>query len=490
MNDQATLTRRDTLLTTAAVAAASALSVGVVIAPSALSAQSSSVAPTTFSPQDLARQAFERRAVEAAIWGMPLVGFDAMRQAFLRDAGAKYNDIVYMSKQADWKFQVTTPNASSWYVYIATNTVNGPQVIDIPRAEGAGLFGSLNDAWQAPLADVGPAGEDKGMGGKYLVLPPGYKDPLPDGYIPLRFNTYNGYSILRAIPVTTADADVAKALDLVKKLRVYSLAQANNPPPQRYIDMAGKLFDAVPIFDATFYHSLARIVNDEPVQERDLAVMGQLQSVGIEKGKEFKPDAATREILKRSVAEAHAGFMHSVTSLPTFAEGSNWTLPVNPLGPETDFSFERNGRIELDLRAEMFFFGCAPPKKLGAATFYLLGSKDASAALLEGDKTYRLRVPPNVPARQFWAVTVYDLETAAFIREAPKLEVNSYQKLEKNADGSVDVFFGPKAPDGKTSNWVYTAPGKLWMSLFRFYGPEKPLYEKTWKLPDIERVSS
>src|SRR6478609_2212537 len=121
---------------------------------------------------DATTRTIHRRAVEAAIWGMPIVAFDAMRQAFLRDAGANYNDIVYWSKQADWKFQVTTPNASTWYVYIAINLKNGPVVLEIPPADGAGLFGSMNDAWQTPRIDVGPRGADGGKGGKYLLLPP------------------------------------------------------------------------------------------------------------------------------------------------------------------------------------------------------------------------------------------------------------------------------------------------------------------------------
>jgi hypothetical protein len=440
------------------------------------------------SSNDLMLRSVERRAVEAAIWGMPIVAFDAMRQAFLRDAGAKYNDIVYWSKQADWRLQFTTPNASSWYVYIAINTKEGPVVLDVPAATGAGLFGSMNDAWQIPQADVGPAGEDQGKGGKYLLLPPDHKTAVPAGYIPVRFNTYNGYSILRAIPVTTAAADVAKALDLVKKTRVYSLAQAADPPAQRHIDMAGKLFDGIPPFDDRFYESLALIVNDEPVQTRDLVAMGQLRSIGIEKGKAFNPDAATREILKQAVAQAHAGFMQFMTSLPSFAPGSRWASPATPVGPETGYTFESAGRLEIDDRAALFFFGCAPAKRPGAATFYLVGSKDAHAAPLQGDQTYRLRVPPNVPAKQFWAVTVYDLATAGFIRDAPRVELNSYQQMQRNADSSVDVFFGPAAPAGKEANWIYTAPGKRWVSLFRLYGPEKALFEKTWRLPDIEAV--
>src|SRR5262245_33092894 len=132
-----------------------------------------------FSADELAKRAVERRAVEAAIWGMPIVAFDAMRQAFLRDAVAQYNDIVYWSKQADWRFQVTTPNASSWYVYVAINTQNGPVVLEIPPAEGAGLFGSMNDAWQIPRSDVGPNGADQERAASICCCPPGTRKRFP-----------------------------------------------------------------------------------------------------------------------------------------------------------------------------------------------------------------------------------------------------------------------------------------------------------------------
>ena len=448
---------------------------------------------TTESPlhsADVAERTVARRAVEAAIWGMPIVSVDAMRQGFLRDAGGTYNDIVYLSKQADWQFQITTPNASSWYVYIPINTKDGPVVIDVPAAEGAGLFGSLNDAWQVAQADVGPTGEDEGKGGTYLVLPPGYEESVPAGYLPVRFETYNGYSFLRAIPVTTSPEDVAKALDLVKKVRVYRLAQAANPPPQRHIDMAGKLLDGIARFDDTFYDSLARMVDEEPVLKRDFVAMGQLRSIGIEKGKPFKPDAATREILKSAIIEARAGFIQSMMALPSFWPGLQWALPASHLGLETGHTFETADRLAVDERAQLFFLGCAPAKKPGAATFYLAALKDAKGAPLEGDKTYRLRVPPHVPVKQFWATTVYDLETAAFVRDSPRVELNSYdQKMKRNQDESVDVYFGSTAPADKEANWLYTAPGKPWVALFRFYGPEKAVFEKTWELPDIEAAS-
>src|SRR5262249_4609863 len=149
--------------------------------------------------------------------GMPIVSVDAMREAFFRDAGANYNDIVFWSKPSDWMTQLTTPNASSLYVYFNFNIKNGPVVLDLPATVGAGLFGTLLDAWQVPLVDVGHKGEDEGEGGKYLLLPPDFKGTLPEGYILVQASTYNGYALLRAIPASGSEEDRAKAIELIKK---------------------------------------------------------------------------------------------------------------------------------------------------------------------------------------------------------------------------------------------------------------------------------
>jgi hypothetical protein len=444
-------------------------------------------ADTSFSAGLLARRTLERRAVEAAIWGLPLVSVDAMRQAFLRDARAKYSDIAFLSRQADWHFQVAAPNASSLYVYIPLWLKPGPVVIDLPPAIGAGLFGNINDAWQAPEADVGPTGEDGGKGGKYLVLPPDHEEALPAGCIPLRMRTFNAYSFLRAIPRTTAPDDVARALELVNRIRVYPLAQAGNPPRQRFVDIAGRTFDGVAPFDDSFYDGLARIVGEEPALERDALAMSFLRSIGIERGRLFQPDAATRAVLREAILEARAALVQATRELERWWPGSRWALPAHAVAPETRFTFEKDGRLDIDARAQLFFLGFGPARRPGAATFYVGATQDALGAPLDGSRTYRLRVPPAVPARQFWAVTVYDLDTGAFVREAPRVELNSYdQEVERDVDGAVEVWFGPQPPAGREANWIATAPGKPWIARFRFYAPEKALFDRSWVLPDIE----
>jgi hypothetical protein len=441
-----------------------------------------------YTPQELAHRTLQRRAVDAAIWGMPIVSVAAMRQSYFRDANAEYDDILFWSKPADWRFQFTTPNASSRYVYFNFNLKGGPIVIDVPAAVGAGLFGSILDAWQVPLADVGPEGEDHGKGAKYLLVPPGYTKKAPSGYIALPSETFNGYALLRAVPATSSDADVAKALALVKKLRVHPLAAAADPPEQRYIDVSGQLLDGVVHFDAGFYDVLAGMIDEEPVATRDLVAMELLRSLGIEKGAPFEPDAATRDALTKAAAEVHEMFMQAATIGDRFWPGSRWIVSAK-VGAKTGFSFQTTDRLDFDERGLIYFLGFAPPKKLGAATVYVGGVHDAAGEPLQGDRTYRLHVPPNVPVKQFWSVTVYDLDTACFFPEAPRVSLDSYdRKAVKNPDGSLDVYFGPTAPPGKDTNWIFTPADKRWFTFFRFYGPGPAVLDKTWTLGDIERM--
>ena len=438
---------------------------------------------------DLLQRTIERRSVEAVIWGMPIVSMGAMRQAFFRDARAEYGDIVYWSKPSDWRFQTTTPNASTRYVYFNFNTKDAPVVLDVPPTIGAGLFGSLLDAWQTPLMDVGPEGEDQGRGGKYLLLPPDFKGEAPPNYVVVRSETYNGYALLRAIPASSSPSDVGKAIELVKKLRIYPLAMASNPPEQRHIDMADKLFDGIVPYDDTFFDGLTRMLNEEPVQTRDLVAMAQLRSLGIDKGQPFNPDDQTRGILKKAVDEAHEGFREACMKVRPYWAGSQWGLHTLA-GPRTGFSFRTANEYDIDERGLVYYLAYAPPKRFGAATFYLAGVRDGRGQPLTGGNSYRLHVPADVPAKQYWSVTVYDLASASFILESPSLGVDSYnQMLQKNSDGSVDVYFGPNPPAGKETNWVYTEDDNPWFAFFRFYGPEKGITERTWRLPDFERTN-
>jgi len=441
------------------------------------------------SPVQIADNAIRRRAVEAAIWGMPMVAVDAMRQAFFR-AGAGYHDIVYFSRPADSRFQIPTPTASALYVYFNFTVKDGPVVLEFPPSVGATLTGSLLDAWQAPLADVGADGEDRGNGAKYLLLPPGFRGDVAGGHVPVHSSTYNGYAMFRLTPASRAPEDTARALDLVKQLRVYPRSEAANRPPSRHIDIAGASFDGIARMDETFFDALAKMVNEEPVQAQDLVAMGQLRSIGMEKGKAFRPDPATRVVLRRAAREAHDTFMSAInTGATPYWSDAKWGIPPCIVsGSRTGFTFQNGHALNVDDRAAMFFFACGEPKHAGGPPLALIGSRDRTNTVLDGGRSYRLQVPANVPATRGWAITAYDVETSAFIAGAPTVEIASEDELHVNRDGSVDLFFGPKAPARKPSNWISTATGRRWMAVFRIYGPERAIRERTWTMNDIEAV--
>jgi hypothetical protein len=322
------------------------------------------------------------------------------------------------------------------------------------------------------------------------LLPPDFKGDAPTGYFIVRLQTYNGYALFRAIPKSSSDTDVSNAIAMVKELRLYPLGGVGHPE-QRFVDMAGRLFDGIVRFDESFYASLAQMINEEPVLTLDKAMMGLLLPIGIEKGKEFKPDITTQRVLADSARSAHVWLMNGLLTFGTpYWPDSGWALPVTSAGPETAFSFERPNYLDVDARGIGYFTWYAPPKKLGAATYYLAVYKDSKGDLLRGEENYKLHVPSNVPAKQFWALTLYDRETCGFIRDVPRAGLDSYdQKMQKNADGSVDIYIGPKPPAGKEANWIQTVPGRGWFPYFRLYGPDKPFVDKTWKLPDIEKMT-
>src|SRR5262245_6298615 len=181
----------------------------------------------------------------------------------------------------------------------------------------------------------------QGEGGKYLVLPPAYKDEVPAGYIPVRPNTYNTYTLVRSILKSNSEEDVSKGNGLVRQIKLYPLSRAANPPEQRFVDMTDILYEGLAPYDASFYTSLARMLNEEPVQPRDLEMMGMLLPLGIEKDKDFKPDAETVTLLDKAAAEAQAWLMHKATTDVTpWWRDSQWVVPSPPITIPTEFKWE------------------------------------------------------------------------------------------------------------------------------------------------------
>ena len=454
-----------------------------------------SVLGQSFSPEELHSRAVHRRAVEAVVWGMPVVNYDLMLQEMLTKTDGKANQVVYWGRPLDWQNQTLTPNPDTLYFMAFFDTTDGPIVLDLPPASEAGSFnGNIVNVWQTPLEDAGLLGADKGAGGKYLVIPPGYNGAVPEGYYALRSEVYKGYGLVRVNLASHGQADVAKAVEYGKQMKVYPLEQAGNPAPTIFTDAQDVLFDSTIRYDASLFENLNRIVQSEPWLTRDKAMIDQLRSLGIERGKPFNPDEPAKGILTAAAQEAGAWLeMKYDAGLPRFfGEASRWTYPATlELIKAQQNAFSETEAYPVDDRGLGYSYAYVGIKRLGAGQMYLISIRDKDGDPYDGGKTYRLRVPPDPPVEQYWSVTVYDRQTHALVKNMERPSRSSLiPEMQKNADGSVDIYFGPEAPAGMEANWIPTDPARKFELMFRLYAPTPPLFEKKWILPDVEKVAA
>jgi hypothetical protein len=434
------------------------------------------------------------RAFETVMWSVPLMNYASMRDGYKKGAGVDYNDVVYHSKVQTWELEIPTGNNSTPYVIAYWTAKDGPVVIEIPAStKDVSLFGALMDSWQRPIAEVGLAGADAGLGAKILIVPPDYQGVLPIGYLVAHQKTYEGYFLLRPVIADTSETNLKKAELFVKQIKIYPLAKAENPPKTKHIDGYRKRIHAVSDFDASYFDRLHTILQQEFVEEKDKAMLGMAESIGISKGVLFKPDTATRKVFDSAAKEAHQYLIHLFFDElgPKFYDDRQWFTLNLRATVETRFSYEHPTFVDMDTRAAQYYGIFSSVERLGAGTFYFVNAKDADNDWMDGGENYKLTVPADVPAKQFWSVIVHDVETGSWITDIPinKEGVASFAEgLEKNQDGSVDIYFGPKAPQGKDTNWLPTVPGKKFFLIFRFYKPEPELFNKSWKLNDVEKL--
>jgi hypothetical protein len=304
-----------------------------------------------------------------------------------------------------------------------------------------------------------------------------------------RPNTYTLPVALR--PVSRNGGTLEEAVAYAKTLRAYSLAQAGNPPPGRYIDAWPKAWDTLPDYD-TFFEQLAKVITEEPVLERDLAMMGLLWSIGIRKGEPYRPQGDIARALKQASKAGYdilqARFVAPGGAFRPYGTGMQWlAMNLDRKQAEEGFPFVSPDRLLVDERGLFYFWGTFLPKQLGGGTYYLMGLRDENGDLFDGKSLYRLRVPEDVPAREFWSAIAYSMKTKGFIPNTKPVGLSSQDKrLKANADGTRDIYFGPTPPKGMESNWVQT--GEDFFMIFRLYGPAKEVVEGKWTLSDVEKI--
>jgi hypothetical protein len=445
-----------------------------------------------FKPADFEEQIVYNRAIEAVIWGMPAVNSELMHESLIKVKG-DYNQVVYWSGLIGSKNQTLTPNSDVIYINPLYDTRQGPVVLEIPPVEGvSSLTGSLDDGWQTAIEDIGPAGVDKGKGGKYLILPPNYKGVVPFGYISMPSSTYTGFAILRSNLTDGSPADIKRAIDYGKKVKIYSFSEVDNPPQTEFVDLIDVPFGNTIPYNLHFFEVLNQFVQREPWLTRDMVMIDQLKSIGIEKGKTFQADARRQEILNAAIKVAHQWIDKKYEAIftPPFYDGTKWALPASQdVVKAIMANYELTNIYPVDERAISYSMAYFSAKHLGTGQFYLMSTKDNNGHPLDGSKLYKLHLPAKVPVKLYWSVTAYDRETHALIVSTKYFSrASTTPGLKINTDGSVDLYFGAKAPEGKESNWVPTDSKRKFELLARFYGPEKGFFDKTWKMGDVEEV--
>ena len=343
----------------------------------------------SLSVEELARHTIERRAVEAVIWGMPAVNYDLMLQQMLTKTDGKVNQVVYWGRPLDWHNQTLTPNPDAIYFMAFTDTRTSARSSSRFRLR----TGALSRATSSPSGRCrskmrGSSGADKGVGARYLILPPGYADPVPAGYIPLQSDTFGGYALLRSNLESHSDADVEKAIAYGKRVKVYPLSQAADPPATVFTDGKDVLFNSTIRYDASFFEGLNRIVQSEPWLQRDRAMIDQLRSLGIDKGKAFSPDAPTGDLLDAAALEAKAWLEAKYDAgFPPFFEGGHWTFPAPPeVVKAMQTAYADPDAYPIDMRGVAYSYAYVGIKRLGAGQFYLITIRDKDGAAFDGGR--------------------------------------------------------------------------------------------------------
>ena len=431
-----------------------------------------------------------QRGVDVFLSATPGGSTEGMRQG-LASIGVDNNQTVALTEDLmDSKSLFLTANSESIYSVMWVDVKDGPVVLETPPD----VLGVIDDHWFQYVADFGRVGPDKGQGGKYLLLPPGYEGEVPEGYFICRAKTYGNLVFWRGF---LKDGSTKPAVEATKKhARIYSLKDADNPPPMKFINISGKVFNTIGANTYKFYEDINHIVQYEPNAAFSPEILGKLAALGIEKGKPFNPDARMKKILTEAAAVGNATARALVFKYPdenvAYYPGSAWFQGF--VGG--DYKFQSQPGVDnTDAMVHFLYYatGVTPAMSLelvGKGSQYAIAVTDAKGQPLDGSQTYKVHLPPNIPAKNFWSFVVYDNQTRSMLQTDQRFPSIGNQKegIVSNPDGSVDVWFGPTAPQGHESNWVQTVPGKGWSVALRLYGPEKAWFEKTWRPGEIELV--
>jgi hypothetical protein len=466
--------------------------------------------PTDESAGALLEELVFQRAVQVYLWALPAMNVVAMKEGSERVFGSGYNVMPVWRERLDPNTLVTTPNSDVVYAMAFLDLkATGPMVIEV----APGLQGILDDFWQRPLTgpltdnklgvtvadgrrwfgDVGLVGPDEGLGGTYVVLPPDYDGAEPKDAFVFRSRTYGVFLFWRAF--FQDPDDLSAPVAAMEQTRVYPLDDKANAEDMVFPEGSGVPADLLFPRDIGYFEMLARFIDHEYVDPAEMDMRGMLATLGIVKGQPFDPDDRMRAILDRAALTAFkmskAMVSHGTRELPG---GLLWEdrQYINAFMGGDPF-FLADSYLNLDNRIAYFTnaYSVSPAMAMnivGMGAKYPVAFRDADGDLLSGGSSYRLHLPPGVPAKLFWSVTAYDAEHASGLDNGQPLpSINSMDRPQPNRDGSTDIYFGPEKPDG-AENWLATVPGRGFFTILRLYGPDQPYFDQTWNPDDLRRI--
>jgi hypothetical protein len=447
------------------------------------------------------------RGVETFLNGIPATSIEGLRRGLASLGAENSNQVVVFEQLMDSNPLFLTGNTSTVYAVPFLNLKkDGPTVIEIPKGAGPG---TVNDAYFRFVIDMGGPGPDRGQGGKYLILPPDYNGELegPIGgkeqvingetYFVTKSPSYVNWVALRGFLV---DGKSDTATKMWKEgLKIYPLSKADAPPSMEFINGSGKTFNTIHANNFQFYEELNDIVQREPIELFSPEIRGQFASIGIQKGKPFNPDQRMKVILTDAVAVANATaratLWYERNSEEFLYDGSYWKRGY----PGNNYQFLKDeglGGRNLDARTMFYYFATVNTPMMaielvGKGSQYAWGYLDSNGNFLDGSKNYKVNIPGDAPALKFWSMCVYDPQTRSMLQTNqpyPSKQSQRDTNMIVNEDGSVDLYYGPDAPEGMEVNWTQTVPGKGWFVVLRLYSPTEPWYDKSWRPGEIELI--
>ena len=434
------------------------------------------------------------RGVEVFLNGIPMTSLEGLRAGHETMGVTKSNQMLLADELLDSDPLFLTGNTDTVYCSGFLDLErDGPTVVEIPAGCGPG---TVNDAFFRFVIDMGAPGPDRGQGGAYLLLPPKYEGEVPEGYFVAKSPSYINWVILRGFLVD-GKPDAANTM-FKTGVKIYPLKDKDNPPQMEFVSFSKTYLNTIHANTYEFYEELNQVIQREPVEMLDPEIRGLIASIGIVKGKPFAPDERMRELLTDAVAvgnaTARAITFESREPETYFYEGKSWFTGF--VGGDYRWLVDGGvgGRF-LDARTLFFYLATVNTpamalKMVGVGSQYACNAKDKDGNFLDGSKNYRLNIPANVPAKDFWSVVVYDPQTRSELQtnQPYPSKNNKRDDLIHNEDGSVDLYFGPNPPEGFERNWTQTVAGKGWFVLLRLYGPLEPWFDKTWQPGEFELI--